>query len=69
MPCYHVQLETESDTYGFEVWTDDFNYVDLARQGLAKIIGPEQAQRAHVGGCSNIGFDPDMGRPKIKRIL
>lgn len=39
MKEYYVQLETPDMTYGVEVFTDDFNAVDMARELLAESIG------------------------------
>jgi len=55
MPRYQVQLETLTETFSFEVVTEDFDAEALARKHLATLIPPEEAERAHLGGYGIIG--------------
>jgi hypothetical protein len=66
---YHVQLETKTAIYTYEVYTSDFDAVAHARVHLATLIGPEQAALAHKGGCSKIGEGPDLERPQVTLTL
>ena len=47
MPMYHVQLETRHRTISYEIATQNFNHVEIAKMHLSK---------DHVGGCSSVGY-------------
>jgi hypothetical protein len=63
MRVYSVQLEVENDIFQYEVLTNDFDAVDLARLHLSYIIGDE-AWTVHMGGYSETGFEAD-GEPTV----
>jgi len=65
MKLYHVQLETPTHNYSYEVYTNGFDAGALARVHLAGLIGNDQAAMAHLGGYSDIGFDPDRIEPLV----
>jgi len=64
MKLYQVQLETRESTYCYEVRTDAFDYVEMARSHLALRLDHETAQAAHCGGTSKIGDEP--GKPEVR---
>lgn len=55
MKEYYVQLETPDLTFGFEVFTDDFDAVDMARKLLTEFTGELTARDAHLGGYDCVG--------------
>ena len=59
MVLYYVQLETRTHIYSYEVFTKDYDYIDLAKKHLAGVIGEDAAQQAWKGGSGRQGFDPD----------
>ena len=55
MPLYHVQLETRHRTISYEIATQNFNHVEIAKMHLCQRL-IEGEDYIHVGGCSRIGY-------------
>jgi len=56
MPIYHVQLETQDRIVSYEVATNDYDYVDVAKAHLQARLQEDGPVR--VGGTSSIGYHP-----------
>jgi hypothetical protein len=67
MKLYQVQLEFSDTIYSYEVFTNDLNAVEMAREHLSGLIGEQEAKVAHHGGGGEIGRDPD--RTEVLVIL
>ena len=55
MPMYHVQLETRHRTISYEIATQNFNHVEIAKMHLSQRL-IEGEDYIHVGGCSSVGY-------------
>jgi hypothetical protein len=55
MPMYHVQLETRHRIISYEIATQNFNHVEIAKMHLSQRL-IEGEDYIHVGGCSSVGY-------------
>ena len=65
MDLYQVQLETSNDIYCFEICTDDFDAVEIAKRHLKSKHGEDCP--FHVGGYGKIGLGRKRGVLKFRK--
>ena len=63
---FQVQIETKSDTYCFEIGTNDYDAVEIAQFALYKLLAIS-CDNFHVGGYSQIGKTYRRGWISIKK--
>ncbi len=54
MTLFHVQLETSDLIVSFEIASEDYDHVDVAKAHLSGLIG--EGRHIHCGGTSSIGY-------------
>lgn len=64
---YQVQLESRHDTYCFEIGTNDYDAVEIAKIYLAEHC-PEHdfTEYLHLGGYDNIGTTDQYGVVRLR---